>query len=102
MEDFDTIAYDKAKRKVKEIKGFYVNLACYLMVLPIIIYLNLKYTPEFHWFWFSMAGWGIGVVSHGMGAFGYYPFLGRDWEDKKLKELMNKMEKKDQEKTKYQ
>ncbi|RWW92034.1 2TM domain-containing protein [Flavobacterium cerinum] len=102
MEESEKIAYDKAKRKVKEIKGFYINLTCYLIVLPIIIYVNLTYTPEFQWFWFSMLGWGIGVISHGMGAFGYYPFLGRDWEERKLKELMDKMNKIEEQRTKFE
>ena len=102
MENFDKIAYDKARRKVKEIKGFYINLASYIIVVPILIYVNLTFSPQFHWFWFSAAGWGIGVITHGMGAFGYYPFLGRDWEEKKLKELMDKMEKRDEKREKYE
>lgn len=102
MENFDNIAYDKARRKVKEIKGFYANLACYLTAMPILIYINLKYTPEFQWFWFSMLGWGISVIAHGMSAFSYYPFLGKDWEDKKLKELMDKMDREAGQKIKYE
>lgn len=93
MEDFDRIAYKKAKDKVKEIKGFYYNLMCYCTVLPILVYINLTYSPQFHWFWFSALGWGIGVLFHGMGAFGYIPFLGRNWEARKLKELMEEEEK---------
>lgn len=102
MEDFDKIAYDKARRKVKEIKGFYINLTCYLIVVPILIYVNLTFNPEFHWFWFSAGGWGVGVITHGMGAFGYYPFLGRDWEERKLKELMDKMDKRDEQQKQYE
>lgn len=102
MEDFDKIAYDRAKRKVREIKGFYINLACYLLVMPIIIYINLTVMPEFQWFWFSLIGWGVGVLSHAMAAFGYYPFLRRDWEERKLKQLMDEMDKKEQQRTKYE
>jgi len=90
MEEYDDIAYKKAKDKVKEIKGFYYNLMCYCTVIPLLVYFNLKFSPEFHWFWFSALGWGTGVVFHGMSAFGYIPFLGRDWEDRKLRELMEK------------
>ena len=102
MENFDKIAYDKAKRKVKEIKGFYANLTSYLIIMPILIFVNLRYTPEFQWFWFSMVGWGVGVIGHAMNAFSYYPFLGRDWEDRKLKELMDEMDRKDEQRTKYE
>lgn len=102
MEDFDKIAYDRAKRKVREIKGFYINLACYLLVMPIIIYINLTVMPEFQWFWFSLIGWGVGVLSHAMATFGYYPFLSRDWEERKLKQLMDEMDKKEQQRAKYE
>lgn len=102
MEDFDKIAYDKAKRKVKEIKGFYVNLTCYCLIMPILIYVNLTFMPQFQWFWFSLAGWGVGVAFHGMGAFDWYPFLGRGWEERKLKQLMDEMNKRDEQKAKYE
>jgi hypothetical protein len=36
-----------------------------------------------------MLGWGIGVLFHGMKAFNYSPFLGKDWEERKLKEFMD-------------
>lgn len=102
MEDFDKIAYDRAKRKVREIKSFYINLACYLLVMPILIYVNLTIMPEFQWFWFSLIGWGVGVLSHAMAAFGYYPFLSRDWEERKLKQLMDEMDRKEQQRSKYE
>lgn len=87
---FEDIAYGRAKRKVKEIKSFYYNLLCYCIVIPILITINLIYMPEFHWFWFSAAGWGSGVIIQGLLVFGYMPFLGRDWEDRKIKQLMEK------------
>lgn len=93
MEDFEKIAYKKARHKVREIKGFYYNLMCYCIVIPVLICVNLKFSPEFHWFWFSACGWGTGLLFHGMGAFGYVPFLGRDWEERKLRELMEKDKK---------
>ena len=87
---FEETEYDRAKRKVKEIKSFYYNLACYCIVIPILVYINLTFTPHFQWFWFSAAGWGTGLLVHGLAAFSYMPFLGKDWEQKKIKELMEK------------
>ncbi|MFP9099026.1 2TM domain-containing protein [Flavobacterium sp. RHBU_24] len=85
-------AYKRAKKKVKEIKGFYYNLLCYCIVIPILIFVNLKFSPEFQWFWFSMVGWGTGVLFHGLSAFNVVPFLGSDWEDRKLREFVQKEE----------
>lgn len=91
MEDFeDKFAYERASKKVKEIRSFYINLACYCIVIPGLIAINLIYTPEYLWFFWSMAGWGIGLVFHAMTAFSVLPFFGSDWEERKLKEFMEK------------
>jgi len=89
--DREELRYLRAKKKVKQIKEFYGHLLVYCIVVPTLIFLNLKFTPQFHWFWFSMLGWGIGLASHGLQTFGGYKlFLGEDWEERKIKELMEK------------
>ena len=42
--------YIKAKKKVKEIKGFYIHLFLYIATMPIIVGVNLVFVPGFHWF----------------------------------------------------
>lgn len=91
MENFkltDEQAYHRAKKKAQEIKGFYCNLFCYCIVVPFLIFINLTFSPQFYWFWFSAIGWGIGVVINGFIAFGHIPFLSKDWEERKLKQFM--------------
>lgn len=101
MDDFEKMAYDRAKRKAKEIKGFYINLTLYLTTMPIVITVNLVFSPEFHWFWFSLAGWGVGILAHAIGAFGF-PFFWKNWEERKLKELIEKIDKEKEQKAKYE
>lgn len=102
MENFDHYEeerlYRKAKKKAENIRSFYINLAMYCMVIPMLVFINLKYTPDFHWFWFSMMGWGIGLTFHAMEVFGWNPFLGKDWEERKIKELLEKEKAKQQNK----
>ncbi|WP_298993427.1 2TM domain-containing protein [uncultured Polaribacter sp.] len=82
--------YFKAKKRVNDIKGFYVHLFIYLITIPIIITVNLMFVPSFHWFWFSVLGWGMGLFFHWLGVFGFQKLgLGKDWEEKKIKEFMN-------------
>jgi hypothetical protein len=88
--------YQRAKRQVREIRAFYIHLACYLLVIPIIIAINLTYMPEYHWFWFSMGGWGLGLFFHAMEAFGWTPLLGKHWEERKIQEEMQKGKDKNQ------
>ncbi|MBW4360800.1 2TM domain-containing protein [Flavobacterium taihuense] len=79
-------AYYRAKKRVEQLKGFYGNLISYCCVIPILIFINLTYMPQFHWFWFSVAGWGFGLTMHAFKVFGY----GTDWEERKIKEILDK------------
>ena len=82
--------YYSAKKKVNEIKGFYGNLASYIFVNVILLVINLVTSPEYLWFFWPLLGWGIGVIVHGMAVFQWLPFFGKDWEEKKIKEYMDK------------
>jgi hypothetical protein len=83
-------AYYRAKKRVEQLKGFYGNLISYCCVIPILIFINLTYMPEFHWFWFSAAGWGFGLTMHAFKVFGY----GTNWEERKIQEILRKEEDK--------
>ncbi|QYJ69498.1 2TM domain-containing protein [Flavobacterium litorale] len=83
-------AYRRAEKKVNAIKGFYGGLFGYCIVIPILIYINLTYTPNYYWFWYSAIGGGIGLLVHGMAIFGDFPFLSKDWEKRKIEQLMEK------------
>ena len=92
MENYsaDRLLYQRAKKKVCEIRSFYINLFCYCIVIPFLIYINLTYSPEYQWFWFSAFGWGIGLTFHAIGAFNNNAILGENWERRKIQELMEK------------
>ncbi len=81
--------YQKAKKQVKEIKGFYGHLTSYVIVLALLIYINLKYTPEYLWFIWTMFGWGIGLFFHAMRVFNWFPFLNNEWEERKIRQFMD-------------
>ncbi len=82
--------YYFAKKKVNDIKGFYGNLISYILFNGFFLLLNLKNDPTNIWFYWPLFGWGIGVVFHGIRVFCYFPFLGKNWEQQKIKEFMEK------------
>ena len=81
--------YLKARRKVECIKGFYSNLLAYLVVIPFLAWINWR-TTSFPWVIFPAIGWGFGLAMHGLKAYGYDYILGKDWEDRKIREFMEK------------
>jgi sensor histidine kinase YesM len=86
----ENTAYFRAKKRVDQLKGFYGNLISYCCVIPILIFVNLTYMPQFQWFWFSAGGWGFGLLMHAFKVFGY----SSNWEERKIQEILRKEENK--------
>lgn len=82
----ENLAYEKAAKRVKDLKGFYGNLTSYCLVIPFLVVINLLTAPNHLWFYWPMLGWGIGILAHAVNTFG----IGKDWEDRKIQELMDK------------
>ena len=83
--------YLRAKERLKSVKEFYSNLIAYIIVIPILIFINYK-SSDFPWAIFPALGWGFGVVAHWFEANGRSPFLGKGWEQRKIEELMQEEE----------
>ena len=85
--------YYRAKERVDKMKGFYANLISYIGINTFLVFLNY-YTGWSHkWFVYPLIGWGIGLLFHYFEAFERYPFLNKNWEEKKIKELMEEDKK---------
>lgn len=83
--------YEEAKKRVKELKGFYRNLITYVSVNIFLIVINLITSPDSLWFYWVTLFWGIGIVLHASKVFVLKgKFLGKEWEEKKIKEMMDK------------
>ena len=93
-DDLENSKYVRAVKRVEKLKEFYQNLASYCIVIPFLIFINLRFSPGFHWFWFPMFGWGIGLTFHFLEVNNYNVFLGKNWEEKKIEELMKKQQNK--------
>lgn len=91
----DEIKYQETLKRVKKIKGFYIHLIVYIFVNILIFFLNVKDLDQGEsYFQFknfqSAFFWGIGLLAHGMSTFVPYLILGKNWEERKIKEFMEK------------
>lgn len=82
--------YRRAKRRVGVLKGFYIHLATYIGVMVLLFFIDFL-TGGGWWFYWPLLGWGIGIIAHAFTVFGITGFLGSEWEQKKTRDLMNKM-----------
>lgn len=97
LTELENRKYERAQKRVKAIAGFYKHFMVYVLVNIAIIavkYFSIDNEENFLDFsTFSTAFfWGIGIVFHAIGVFGPGMFLGQDWEEKKIKELMDKQQ----------
>ena len=84
----DLERYQKAQKRVQEIKSFYRHLLVSSIVMGALIYINLKFTPEVYWFLWVLLGTAIPIIFHGIKVFNVVPFFNKDWEEKKVKQFM--------------
>ena len=86
--------YEKAKKRVGELKKFYGNLITYVVINVILIIINLVTSPGKLWFYWVTIFWGIAILLHASRVFVLKgKFFGEEWEQKKIKEIIEKEEK---------
>ena len=91
----DSIRYKDAERRVKYFKIFYVFAFVYFAVNIFIMFINYKELKPGETIWhlkyFSLPiFWGIGLIGYAINVFVPGVILGSNWEEKKIKKLMEK------------
>ncbi|MEM9649551.1 MAG: 2TM domain-containing protein [Bacteroidota bacterium] len=95
MEHLNEDKYKRAKKKVEDLKGFYIHFMVYLVVNAFILVNIYNHTDDF-WQWphfVTLAAWGIGLGFHAVKTFDYNPFFGKNWEAKQIEKYMEEDKK---------
>jgi hypothetical protein len=79
---------ERARQRLASEKGFYAHLATYVIVIGALFLINVA-TGARWWFFWPAIGWGIGILVHAVSVFGVGSFAGRDWEERRLRELID-------------
>lgn len=103
MENVRYTNYEKALKRVKQIKGFYNHLMIYIIFNIILIAIKWKSVlfvlnetkiedeGFINWMYIDILStpiiWGIAVIIHGLYVFKFNSTF-RGWEERKIKELM--------------
>lgn len=99
-------SYERARKRVDEIKGFYSHLTAYIIVNSVLLLARGKIhflilsegalgNPDFiNWIDWNVFGtpiiWGVGLLIHGLWVFAKNPFFGKAWEEKQIKKFIEK------------
>jgi hypothetical protein len=86
----DKERYQTAKKRVEDIKGLYIHVGLYLIVNLGLFTINMLTNPDQLWFYWPLLGWGVGVAIHAFVFATEGKWLGPEWEDRKIHELMER------------
>lgn len=90
----------RAKKRVDELKGFYIHSTIYIVVNTFITTMKviqdlgdgktfidafLNFGTFAVWFF-----WGIGVFFHGAKVFSFNPIFGKNWEERQIQKYIDK------------
>ena len=87
--DTNEAKYLRAKERIEEEKKFYSKLLSNIVLVGFLALINY-YTNEWRYMWFLWAAFGLGIsiVLKAIKVFGANMFLGKSWEERKIKEFM--------------
>ena len=88
----DQDKYQRAKARVEDLKGFYTHLLTYIGVNLLLIAIDLL-TGRGLWFYWVTVFWGLGVILQAIKVFFGSRLFSKDWEERKIREIMEKEEK---------
>lgn len=95
MENYNNEKLKRAKKKVNEIKGFYIHLTVYILV-NIFILVNIYRNTDNFWIWphfITLFSWGIGLTFHAAKTFGFNPIFGKGWEERQIQKFIEEDKK---------
>jgi len=106
MKISDQEKYERARKKVNDIKGFHKHLTAYIIVNIILLLIKANIMDAFSdhefdwnfesWLRWNTYGtailWGIGLLIHGLYVYRHkFGFL-KNWEERKIREIIEKEE----------
>jgi hypothetical protein len=82
--------YRIARQQVRRIKAFYLHAMIFVLVNVLLMAINLATSPDKWWSVWPLLGWGVGLVAHGIAVFGFGGIWGPEWEERKIREIVEK------------
>ena len=95
MKQYEEDKLKRAKKRVDELKGFYIHFAIYIAINAfIMINIAVRSWGDSDSFWqfgtfVTPVFWGIGLLFHALYTFRINPFLGKDWERRQIQKYMD-------------
>lgn len=83
-----SVAEREARRQVSRLRSFYQHLLVFAVINSGLVAINLVVAPNRLWFHWPLLGWGVWLVLHAVATYSRGRWLGAEWEERKLRQLM--------------
>ena len=90
---------ERAKKRVAELKGFFIHFMVYIFInvmITVVVSVSLMYNGYSLWEAISNFGsfstwlfWGIGLGFHAIKVFSYNPFFNKEWEERQIQKYLD-------------
>lgn len=88
---FKERAEREALEYVDNLRGFWMNLLAFVVIIPMLYALNVYVTPDAgFWVIYVIAGWAVGILLHGLITFGLFNLFGPRWEKRQFEKRRNR------------
>ena len=77
----------EARHRARVQRGLSIHAMIYAAVMAMLVFINLTVGGEWWAQWPAM-GWGLGLVLHALFAHNGTGVFGRDWEDRKVEDML--------------
>jgi transcriptional regulator with XRE-family HTH domain len=81
---------EEAFQYVRKLRGFYLHLMQYVLVVSVMLTINLILSPQKMWVYWVMGGWGLGVLLHAARVFKSDWLLGPQWERRQVEKRLGR------------
>ena len=79
-----------AFNQVRKLKGFYIHLAQYVLVVALLAVINALTTPNHWWVQWVVMGWGVGVFFHWLQISERFGLFGSKWEKEQVEKRLGR------------
>jgi len=79
-----------AFNQVRKLKGFYIHLAQYVLVIAVLTVINALTTPNRWWVQWVIMGWGVGVFFHWLQISERFSLFGSKWEKEQVEKRLGR------------
>ncbi|WP_196138953.1 helix-turn-helix domain-containing protein [Aliikangiella sp. G2MR2-5] len=81
---------EQAIKYVENVKGFYMHLIAFIVVMSGLVMLNLWVTPNRLWFFYVLGSWLVGLVMHAAFTFPVLKIFSPEWEKRQVEKRLGR------------